>query len=65
MKSATDSGTLFNEEVAEPIPEVIWSYALLPDFIGHCIFIIEQDGMPGKKHVQGKLLINCGSVYGV
>jgi hypothetical protein len=53
------------EEVAEPLPEVIWSYAILPDFIGDCIFIIDQDGMPAKKHVRGKLLINCGNVYGV
>ena len=37
------------EEVAEPLPEVIWSYAILPDFIGDCIFIIDQDGMPAKN----------------
>ena len=32
-------------EVVEPLPEVFWSYAVLPDFIGDCIFItlIPQD----------------------
>ena len=53
------------EEVVEPLTVVFWIYAVLPDFIGDCIFIIDQDGMPTKKHVRGKLLINCGSVYGV
>ena len=53
------------EEVIEPLTEVFGCYAILPDFIGYCIFIIDQDGMPTKKHAQDKLLINCGSVYGV
>lgn len=53
------------EEVAEQLPEVFWIYAILPDFIGDCIFIIDQEGILTKKHVRGKLLINCGNVYGV
>ena len=53
------------EEVVEPLTEAFRSCAILPDFIGHCIFILDQDGVLAKKHVRGKLLINCGNVYGV
>ncbi len=37
------------DEVVEPLPEVFWSYAGLPDFIGYCIFIIDRDGEAGEK----------------